>query len=137
MTARMGQARPLADLTEKEFSAQVAALAKTLGYLRYHTFRSERSPSGFPDEVLVRHRIIYAELKRVKGKPSDEQARWLTALTTGGGECYLLRPGDLQEFAKVLALRCRPWEAKPYWQPASLWLPAGCRTDEQRPPALL
>lgn len=99
----------LADLTEAEWHAQVVELAGTLGYLRYHTYRSKRSPAGFPDEVLVRDRVIYLELKREKGKLSPEQRRWVTALLDAGAEIYVVRPSDLDDLALVLAHRGDPW----------------------------
>jgi VRR-NUC domain len=96
----------LADLTEKEWQAQVKELATMLGYKRaYHTFDSRRSQSGFPDLVLVRDRVIFAELKRQDGKPSAAQKEWLDGLASAGAEVYLWRPSDLDEVATVLGKR--------------------------------
>ena len=128
------------DLTEHEFTAQLVELATTLGYKRYHTYRSKRSPVGFPDEVLVRERVIFAELKREDGKPTPDQIVWLTALARAGAEVYLWRPSDLDEIARVLGGR---WSfmrlgandyvlygARGHFTPNSLWLPAGHRADQ-------
>lgn len=148
MSRRMGVALPLADLTEQEWAAQVAQLARTLGWRRYHTYRSQRSAAGWPDEALVRERLILAELKRENTKPSPAQADWLTALATAGAEVYLWRPSDLDEIGRILGERW--WEfggyrrysdtalqfghlkplSGPVWVPGSLWLPEGCRRDE-------
>jgi len=69
-------------------TALEAAVANVLeGDLRrirqrwYHTYRSTRSPSGFPDYVLpVGRWLIFAELKAAGGSPTAEQAWWLLAL---------------------------------------------------------
>lgn len=137
MPRRLGLALPLTDLTEAEWAAQIAQLAKTLGWRRYHTYRSDRSAAGWPDEALLRERLILVELKREKTKPSPAQADWLTALANAGAEVYLWRPSDLDEIAKTLSKR---WDFTPYgligpgterhWQPASLWTPHGCRHDQ-------
>jgi len=120
----------LSDMSERAWAAQVTELARTLGYQRsYHTFDSRRSSSGFPDLVLVRDRIVYAELKTAKGKLSAEQSGWLDALAQAGGEAYLWRPADLDEVAKVLGKRWR-WSAYNRslqadgqgWTPSTLWI---------------
>lgn len=95
----------LDDMTEKEWSAQVYDLARQLGWTRYHTYRSERSAAGFPDETLVRDRVIFLELKREKGKLSAAQRDWLTKLLNAGAEAYVARPRDLQWLADVLSSR--------------------------------
>lgn len=62
-------------------------LADSLGWRGYHTHRSDRSPAGFPDLVLVKAsagRLIFAELKRERrGKrddPTPDQRAWLDDL---------------------------------------------------------
>lgn len=96
---------PDVDLTEAELARIVVDLAKTLGWARYHTYRSERSQPGFPDEVLVRDRVIFAELKTVKGRLSPAQTLWLDRLRAAGAEAYVWRPSDLVEIASVLRRR--------------------------------
>lgn len=96
---------PLHDLTEKQLTGQVVELARTLGWARYHTYRSERSEPGWPDEALLRERLVLLELKAAKGKLSDAQKRWLRALLDAGQEAYLIRPADLDDLAKILAGR--------------------------------
>ena len=61
--------RALRPITEKEFDAQVKELATTFGYIRYHTYRSERSPSGFPDLVLARKRETIIARAAVPSEP--------------------------------------------------------------------
>ena len=113
--ARMAAATPLTDLTEQEWDGQLfrgdKALARTLGWtLCYHTLRSKGSQSGFPDRVLVRDRVLFVELKRETGKPTDTQKAWIRGLLAAGAEVYLIRPSDLEDFAQVLAHRGDPWQ---------------------------
>lgn len=99
---------PLHLYTEKDWSKQVAQLALQLGWRRYHTFRSERSQPGFPDETLVRDRVIFLELKTETGKVSDAQRSWLCALLDAGAEAYVARPRDLEFLGYVLTARHTP-----------------------------
>jgi hypothetical protein len=110
MVRTIAPATLLADMTEKEWTAQVVELARTLGYRRYHTYRSKNSEAGWPDEALVRERLILAELKRETGKVSDSQRQWLDALASAGQEVYVWFPSDLDEIGKVLGKR---WELRP------------------------
>jgi len=129
----------LQDMSEKEWQQQVVELARALGFaFIYHTYRSTKSASGFPDLVLARDRTIYMELKREGGKPTRDQIDWLSALAHAGAEVYLVRPSDLQEIAKVLGKR---WRYNVYnrslqadgkgWTPGSLWVAGVGRWDGQ------
>lgn len=92
-----------ADLTEKEWQAQVTQLAKQTGWRgAYHTYDSRRSSSGFPDLVLVRDRVVYLELKREKGKLSPAQRDWIGWLLSAGAEVYVVRPRDLEALGAIL-----------------------------------
>lgn len=105
--------RVLLELTPSEaaFQARVIALARSLGYLAYHTHFSKHSEKGFPDLALCRirdGRLILAELKvwpRLALRP--EQEVWLEALGRNPHlEVYVWRwewPGDvMREIAEVL-----------------------------------
>lgn len=94
--------------TERDWAIQVAALARQLGWWRYHTYRSQRSQPGFPDETLIRDRIVFLELKTEDGKVSSSQRDVLGRILDAGGEAYIARPSDLQPLADVLQLRHRP-----------------------------
>lgn len=97
-------------MREKDLDEKVKRLCKEFGWLRYHTYRAERSPAGFPDLVLVRgERLIFAELKTQLGQLRPEQEAWLGALRIvanigaldalsgeAGIEVYLWRPSDLR-----------------------------------------
>lgn len=105
MLRRLGPALPLEDLTEKEWMAQCAQLARQMGWRRFHTFRSERSEAGWPDDALVRDRLILLEYKTEKGKLSDAQKGWIRALLNAQVEVYVCRPRHLAQLAEVLQSR--------------------------------
>lgn len=68
-------------MTEAQLQAAIIELAVVLGYRHYHTFNSRKSPSGFPDLVLVRApRIVFAELKSAQGSLTAEQKEWMASL---------------------------------------------------------
>lgn len=91
-------------ITEKQFEEQVKSYAQLNGWLYYHTHRSQHSPAGFPDCVMVRSpRIVYAELKREGKQPSAEQSEWLETLAScPQNEVYLWTPPDWDEIEGVL-----------------------------------
>lgn len=93
-------------ISENQFEAQVKDLAKTFGWLYYHTWRSIHSPAGFPDCVMVRNsRIIFAELKNEKGKVSLAQQEWLEALGNVGDkdvQVFIWKPSQFDEIVECL-----------------------------------
>lgn len=100
-------------LSEAAFQKQVIQLAQTYGW---HVAHFKTAPTqagrwatpvaadgkGFPDLVLVRERVIYAELKSLKGKLRMEQAVWLAKLSEAGSEVYVWKPEDLDVIQDVL-----------------------------------
>jgi hypothetical protein len=95
---------PQLEITERQFTAQIAELAKMFKWTRYHTWLSRYSPPGFPDEVLIRPpRLIFAELKRDTGKLTDAQQGWVDILQQIPAiEVYVWRPADLNDIARIL-----------------------------------
>lgn len=104
-------------LTEKQFQAQVIALAKILGWRVYHPFLSKWSERGFPDLVMVRardRRLLFAELKSEKGVVSAAQTEWLDLLVAvaysvedpvGVGpdvDVFVWRPSDWEQIEQAL-----------------------------------
>lgn len=97
-------------ITEKDFQGQIKDLAKLFGWLYYHTWRSIHSPAGFPDCVMIRGgRLIFAELKSEKGKLSEKQEEWITAMRLGqkfatmpNWEVYVWRPSQIEEIIEIL-----------------------------------
>lgn len=94
-------------MTEKEFMRQVIDIATIHGWMHYHTHDSRRSTPGFPDLVLVRERIIFAELKTDAGKATAAQTQWLDAIALAGGDAYLWRPKDWRQIVATLGARKR------------------------------
>jgi hypothetical protein len=94
---------PDPDVSEKDFQALVLRQAADCGFLCYHTYDSRKSEEGFPDLVMVRERVIYAELKSATGKLTRPQALWLSALKEAGQEVWIWRPGDWTEIVAALA----------------------------------
>jgi hypothetical protein len=136
-------------MLEREWDALLfgskKGLAPILGWrLCYHTLRSKGSQSGFPDRVLVRDRIIFAELKRDKGKPTPAQKEWLDALAGAGAEAYLWIPSDLDEIATILSKRWtfgKGLDGRPLlrteltsYAPQSCWMAGVGRIDEAAEP---
>lgn len=79
--------------------------ARLSGWVLYHTHDSRRSPAGFPDLVLVRERVVFAELKAEKGRVTPEQLAWLGRLWQAGAEAYLWRPSGWPEIERLLGRR--------------------------------
>ncbi|MDP3909109.1 MAG: hypothetical protein Q8Q14_01850 [Gemmatimonadales bacterium] len=79
--------------TEKQLERQVKQLFQQFGWVYYHTFRSQFSPSGFPDCHAIhveQRRVIYVELKRtLKDTLRPEQEVYRDALLAVGAEWYL------------------------------------------------
>ena len=94
----------LADLqTEKQFQAAVRQYAAALGWHVYCVWNSRHSPKGWPDLTLIRPpRLVFAELKSARGKPTPEQSFTLDLLQAAGAEAYLWRPADWPEIEAVL-----------------------------------
>ena len=89
--------------SERDFQRSVVELAELYGWMIYHTYDSRRSNPGFPDLVMVRdNRVIFAELKTMKGKVTKHQERWLEALTKTQVEVRLWRPSDINDKEEVL-----------------------------------
>lgn len=90
-------------LTERAFQERVVSLARSLGWLVYHSYDSRRSQPGFPDLVLVRaDRLIFAELKQCKGQLTQAQEEWLLALAVTRAEIHLWRPRHWDVIIEVL-----------------------------------
>jgi hypothetical protein len=62
---------------------------------------------GFPDLVLVRERVIFAELKTDRGVIGDAQKQWRDWLKAANVEHHLWRPRDWDEVQRILG--APPW----------------------------
>lgn len=89
-------------VTEREFQAEVVKTARSCGWITYHTHDSRRSDKGFPDLVLVRERVVFAELKTDTGRESAEQLEWMRRLKRAGAEAYVWRPRHMDDIHATL-----------------------------------
>jgi len=92
-------------VTETDLREQIRTLCKLYGWIMYFTWRSIHSPAGFPDLVLAnpdQKRVIFAELKREKGKVTEHQKQWLDALKACGQTVFVWRPADIEAIAEIL-----------------------------------
>ena len=116
-------------MTEAQFQRSVIELAQLNGWKVAHFRPAQngkgawRTPvaadgAGFPDLVLVRDRVIFAELKTNTGRVSPAQREWLDALTRAGAnthkaasvETVVWRPEDWHEILAALNTREQaPW----------------------------
>lgn len=131
---------PLLDGTEKELDSFLfgskKGVATLLGWVSYHVLHSQGSSPGYPDRTCWRERVIWAELKSETNTPSVRQIAVMTGLAKAGGEVYLVKPQDADEFAKVLGSRSTfaggalTSATLGTWIPNSLWTVHGCRYDD-------
>lgn len=92
---------------EAAFQAWLNGLARSLGWLVYHTRDSRRSEPGFLDTVLLREtpdaaRLLVAELKMEGNKPTPAQRQWLRLFERAGAEVYTWWPEHMPDIIKVL-----------------------------------
>jgi hypothetical protein len=81
-------------MPEAVLQEEVRVSCKGLGLLMYHTHRSQHSPAGFLDCVIVGQRVLYRELKREGKNPTISQQEWLDRLTAAGQDADVWRPTD-------------------------------------------
>ena len=116
-------------MTEAQFQRSVIELAQLNGWKVAHFRPAQngrgnwRTPvaadgAGFPDLVLVRDRVIFAELKTDRGRVRPEQQAWLDALTearvkaqtSGVLDVVIWRPKDWPDILATLNTRqVTPW----------------------------
>lgn len=90
---------------ELDFQRAVEDLAEDLGWYVFHLYNPVRSKAGFPDLMLVRERVVWAELKAKGGKIRPEQRYFLDMLKAAGQETYEWWDTDAtwEEIAAVLS----------------------------------
>lgn len=103
-------------MTESEFQSQVIEIARLRGWKVAHFRPAQIRPgrwatpiqgdAGFPDLVLARPSdgdLIFAELKKEKGRLSAGQVAWVRTLIATGAEAYVWFPSDLPEIINRLS----------------------------------
>lgn len=109
-------------MTEKELLGKIIDLARMHGFrvahfrsvnaLRANGTSSWRTPvdadgKGMPDLLMVRERVLVAEVKGGAHKPTPEQDAWLSAFRLAGVTACVWIPRDLENGAIVAELRRR------------------------------
>lgn len=100
-------------LTEAQFQAQVAELARLHGWAVMHVGRARAGSdahltptlldgAGWPDLVLCRDRLLFRELKTDRGVVRAEQTLWGERLTAAGQDWAIWRPRDWAEIVETL-----------------------------------
>lgn len=102
-------------MSEADWQSQVVDLARLNGWIVAHfrparTEQGWRTPvgadgAGFPDLVLVRERVVFAELKSQHGRLSPTQRAWQDTLQQAGAEHWVWRPSDFEQVRLVLGRR--------------------------------
>ena len=64
-----------------------------------------RNRKGLPDLLMVRDRVVWAELKTERGTCTPEQRAFLDQLQAAGQEVHVLRPSDIGRLDDLLAVR--------------------------------
>jgi len=87
-------------MSEKALQANVRKLATDHGWHVYCWWSSLHSPPGWPDLVCIRESpygawILYAELKREKGKLTSDQEETHRLLKMARQRVYVWRPSAL------------------------------------------
>jgi hypothetical protein len=92
-----GTSPAAAAMSENELDEHIRRIIADLpGVLRYHTFDSRKSPSGFPDLVITGPGgVLFRELKTQRGQVTVAQETWLRALVLAGADACCWRPDDL------------------------------------------
>lgn len=96
---------PAVGPTEAQFTKMVTDLARLRGWLVYHALplrtakgwaTGTMGDAGWPDVVACGHgRLVVAELKVGRNKPTAAQEAWLAALrAVPGVEVYVWRPDN-------------------------------------------
>jgi VRR-NUC domain len=90
-------------ISERRYQRQVTDYAEMLGWHWWHTLRSEGSPKGWPDLVLIkRPRIVFLEIKAQRTPVTPEQQACINELRACGQECYIVRPSDFDRLTRIL-----------------------------------
>lgn len=114
---RLGVAVPVpeslpAGISEREFTAAVVDLGRSLGWLAHHTRPARtgkgwRTPvmgdAGFVDVVAAKAgRLLLIELKKAGGRLRPGQKVWAATLMHGPAEYYQWRPSQWGEIVRTM-----------------------------------
>lgn len=86
-------------VTEADFQSTVIEAAELFGWWVFHDHDSRRNKAGLPDLLMVRgNELLFAELKREKGKPTKTQEEVIESLSNiETVESHIWRPSNWAE----------------------------------------
>ena len=90
---------------ERDFQRSVVEAATALGWQCWHDNDPRRNKAGFLDLLLIRERVVWAELKTETGRLRPAQQVFMCLLRRAGQECYVWRPSQMDEIIAVLTAR--------------------------------
>jgi hypothetical protein len=88
--------------SEADFQRQVIELATRLGWWCWHDADSRKNRAGLPDLILVKRRVVWAELKVPPNGLTADQAACVERLRAAGEEVYVWRPSDWPAIERAL-----------------------------------
>lgn len=88
--------------SEKDFQADVVSFAERCGWWTFHLTIPRKSKAGWPDLVLLRERIIVAELKVPPNVATAAQLDCLDRFRAAGVPAFLWTPADWPLIVEVL-----------------------------------
>jgi hypothetical protein len=103
-------------VSEAELQQAVADLCARLGLFHYHPLHSIGSAKGWPDSVIVGHRVLFRELKSASGSLTPEQKRVGYRLRAAGANWDVWRPKDwtggtiLKQLREISGVQGELWE---------------------------
>ncbi len=104
-------------MSEADLQRSIVDLARTLGWTVLHIDDARRevvnaagqrrlvgdkNAAGLPDLIMLRERIVWAELKRERGRLRPTQQHILADLRHAGAEVYLWKPSDWPAIQQTL-----------------------------------
>jgi len=94
------------DMSEAQLQTNVIEMAEALGWRVFHCRDSRRQKvEGLPDLIMVRERVIWAELKRSKKDATVLQWQVIEELKRAGQEVYVWHPEQWLSGGVQVALR--------------------------------
>ena len=98
-----------ASYSEDDLLNQVREIMKAYGFWVFHDQDSRRNEAGLTDIIAIREpRVIFAELKTMKGVATDIQRNVMRQLRGSNQETYLWRPRHLDRIDEICAMQERP-----------------------------
>ena len=89
-------------MDEAAWQKRITDLCDVLAIKWWHDTDSRRNKSGLPDLILVGNRVLFAELKVRRNRPTAEQTEWINALRNAGQEAVVWWPEQWPSVEKRL-----------------------------------